>query len=249
MTQRPIGFPQSWLTDQGYFKCVARGCEQVWKTQKEIQGCGRHNNLLNCRNIYPNSTAMIGGARLPFYCNINILTEETGPQTKTDHSILLAMNKQRKCPHCSDFTVKGHRSVKDLYKHEFDVHGREDTATISGFVKLLRKGLLEPEVTRSAFEPVHQRLLQKIMAWPDYYAPWGLANFWYIRDPDPIVNQWILESIITTPNQKEGQPLYYPMAPDEFLRDLPPQSNERQYLYNWAGMRSRLRQMYANGDI
>ena len=22
-----------------------------------------------CRNIYPNSTAMIGGARLPFYCN------------------------------------------------------------------------------------------------------------------------------------------------------------------------------------
>nr|AUW31073.1 hypothetical protein [Cladonia uncialis subsp. uncialis] len=225
MTQRPIGFPQSWLTDQGYVKCVARGCEQVWKTQKEIQGCGRHNHLLN------------------------ILTEETGPQTKTDHSILLAMNKQRKCPHCSDFTVKGHRSVKDLYKHEFDVHGREDTATISGFVKLLRKGLLEPEIARSAFEPVHQRLLQKIMAWPDYYAPWGLANFWYIRDPDPIVNQWILESMITTPNQKEGQPLYSPMAPDEFLRDLPPQSNERQYLYNWAGMRSRLRQLYANGEI
>ena len=224
MAQKPTGFPRSWLNDQGHVKCVARGCYWVWKTQSEVKG-GRHNHLLN------------------------IVTDGQGPQTATDHSILLAMNKQRKCPHCYDFSVKGHRSVKDLYKHEWDKHGKEDTATISGFVRLLRYGLLEPEVAHLAFEPVHQRLLQNIMASPDYYGPWGLANFWHIKDADHSVNMWVLESIITTPNQKDRNPLYYPMAPAKFLSDLPPQSNKRQSLYNWGGMRSRLRQMYANGEI
>ena len=225
MAHKPTGFPPGWLNDQGHVKCVARGCHWVWKTQYEIQGRARHYHLLN------------------------IMTDDHGPETKTDHSILLAMSKQKKCPHCYDFTVKSHRSVKDLYKHELDVHRKEDTATISGFVKLLRKGLLEPEVASLAYEPVHHRLLQNIMASPDYYGLWGLANFWHIGDPNPSVNMRVLESIITTPNQKEWKPLYYAMATHKFLSDLPPQSNKRQHLYDWAGIRSRLRQMYAKGEI
>ena len=223
MTHKPKGFPPSWLNDQGHVKCVARGCQQVWKTDDEIRW--RRNHLQD--------TLMHGH----------------DPQTKTDHKILLAMDKQRRCPQCLDFTAKSRRTAKDLYQHELKKHGREDTATISGFVKLLRYGILEPEVAWLAYEPAHQRLLQNIMASPDYYGPWGLASFWHIRDPDPDVNMVVLELIITVQNENEDKPLYYPMAPHKFLSHLPPQFNERQHLYDWDGMRSRLRQRYANGKI
>ena len=220
MTHKPKGFPPSWLDDQGNVKCVARGCDQVWKTPDELRV--RHKHLQY------------------------ILAPET---TQTDHNILIAMNKQRRCPHCHGFPVKGNRSVNALHDHELKKHDREDTATISGFVKLLRYGMLEPEVAWLAYEPAHKRLLQKLMASPDYYGPWGLANFWHIKDPNPDVNMSVLELIITVPNEREDKPLYYPMPPDKFLDHLPPQVNERQRLYDWAGMRSRLRQRYANGEI
>ena len=219
MTHKPKGYPPSWLDDQGNVKCVARGCDKVWKTTDELRV--RHGHLQN----------------------------NVAPETVTDHNILIAMNKQRKCPHCHDYPVKTNRGVNDLYQHELKKHGREDTATISGFVKLLRYGILEPEVAWLAYEPAHQRLLQNIMASPDYYGPWGLASFWHIRDPDPDVNMVVLELMITKPNENEDKPLYYPMAPDKFLSHLPPQFNERQHTYDWAGLRSRLRQRYANGEI
>ena len=221
MTHIPKGFPSSWLNDQGHVKCVARGCDQVWKTPAELRFRHRHLHLQDI----------------------------LAPQTETDHNILLAMNKQRKCPYCHGYPVREGKSVTDLHQHVLKKHGREDTATISGFVKLLRCGKLEPEVARLAYEPIHQRLLQGIMVSPDYGGSWGLAKFWHIGDKDPRVNMRVLESIITTPNQKEGKPLDYPMKSDDFLRDLPPQFIERQIAYNWAGMRARLRQMYANGEI
>ena len=222
MADRPTGYPRSWLNDQGHVKCVARGCRQVWRTKDQIQGRARHYHLLS------------------------ITTYEA---TETDHNILLAMSMQKKCPHCSNFTLRNHRSIKDLYKHELNAHGTAYTSTISMFVVLLRDRALEPEVAHMAYEAVHQRLLQKIMAWSEYHGPLGLANFWHIRYPDHRTNMRVLESIITTPNEKEGKPLYYPMAPNKFLSDLPPQPVKRQIDYDWAGMASRLRQMYANGQI
>lgn len=225
MADKPTGYPRCWLNDQGHVKCVARGCHQVWRTKNEIRGRTR-------------------------YCHLrNGTSDEHGPHTATDHSILLAMSMQRKCPRCSDFTLRNHRSIKDLWKHELDVHGTEYTSRISVFVVLLRDRALEPEVAHMAYEAVHQRLLQKIMAWSEYHGPLGLANFWHIRYPDHRTNMRVLESIITTPNEKEGKPLYYPMVPTKFLSDLPPEPVKRQIAYDWAGMGSRLRQMYANGQI
>ena len=223
MSDAPIGFPQSWTDNQGHVKCVARGCDKVWTTNKDLRG--RFNHWDEAKEPL--------GARLL--------------ETRTDHKILLAMSRQRKCPHCENFTIG--RTIKELYRHELHHHHSNDTGTISGFVKLLRKGLLDLEITRMAYEPVHERLLQRIIAWPRFHGH-GLARFWHLQNLDGSFNVLALEGIITVPNQKQGRPLSYPMKPDKFLSDIPPEYDQRrQHAFDYAGMWTQLREMYANGTI
>ena len=223
MADKPVGFPTSWLDYKGHVKCVARKCNHVWTTNSDARWRNRHWHQ-------------------------NYMTIE-GPEVFTDHKILNAMNKQTKCPHCQGYQINTKRqSIKELYEHELVVHGSEDTATISGFVKNLRNGRIEQTVALLAEKHVHQRLLQKIMSWSGWDGPRGLAKFWHIK-PHSYHSAKDLESIIMTPNQNNGRPLYHPMTPYEFLIDLPPQNMPRQIEFDWAGKRSSLKQMYDNGEI
>ena len=241
MADKPTGYPPSWMNGEGHVMCLARTCRHVWKTNGEMQH----------RPVHLRSTVLLPGQGLEMF---------------TDHQILLAMDKQTKCPDCGEIIVKENWTVKYLHQHMKVAHGKEDTATIPGFVKLLRKGLIEPAVAHLAYEPVHQRLLQKIMAWSEWPGDLGLAKFWGIEDyelgkfcDDEDVNHEIyarkLEQKITIPNQKKGKPPNYPMAPEEFLpdqpltRDLKHSDFLRQVEFAWDGKRSSLKHMYDSGEI
>ncbi len=167
---------------------------------------------------------------------------------ETDHQILLAMEKQTKCPKCNGFTVKGDMDIKDLWSHEKEKHDSEDTATISAFVKLLREGKIEPEVATVASEPVHHRLLEQIVTWPGLRGA-GLAKFWHLQNPDKSIDTGLLETIITYPNQQAGRPLSYPMKPAEFLSSVEPEYNLRHSGYDYENKWKELKEMYAKGEI
>ena len=215
------------MNGEGHVVCVAHHCDRVWKTNQEAYWRHKH-----WERGSPNE----------------------GPYRKTDHEILWAMNEQRICPHCFLYEINSTQSIKDLYEHEMEVHESEDTATIPGFVKLLRKGRIETEVRDLAKEPVHQRLLQKIMSWSGYHGPRGLAKFWHIESPDHEANMQKLEEKLTTPNRNMGREPYHPMTAEEFLSNEPllldgSPEHRRQRDFDWGGKRMCLKQWYDDGVI
>lgn len=173
------------------------------------------------------------------------------PETKIDHGILWAMDKQRWCPICFDWEFL---SIKDLYDHEMAVHKSESTATIPGFVGHLREGhILDLEVTKLAHEPVFQRLLEGIIAWSEYvivgHVPLGLKKFWNVSGSHESQKQAIVLQI-RGPNQMLKRPDNYPISSKEFLSDkLALNSDPTHLMYDWAGMRTRLLQIYEKAEI
>ena len=214
------------MNNEGHVKCLARDCTYVWKTQASMRD--RSNHL---RGTYG-----------------------FGPARLTDHAIILAMNKQKKCPKCL-YTVDYNQSIKYLYEHERVKHQSQDTARIEGFVVLSRTGLLEPDVVRLAEKSVHQRLLQTIMACDFYHGRSGLAAFWGIEGKDDKTSMEAIEQKITTTNKNMGRPPWHPMRPDEFLSDEPlsldlsTEDYIRQMDFNWSGKRASLKEMYDVGKI
>ena len=233
MANKPTGYPDKWMDDDGNVKCLARNCNYVWQTQAAMK----------YRSTHLTATHPLG----------------LGPERPADHTILLAMTKQKRCPHCMTIIIvgqNGRRTYKDLHQHEWNEHEKkEDTATIEGFVVLARRGLLEPEVVRLAEKAIHQRLLQMIMACDNYHGPSGLAAFWRIEDRDVQTSMEIIEQKITTTNKNLGRPPWHPMTPEEFLSeeplslDLSSDDYIRQMDFNWSGKRASLKEWYTVGEI
>ena len=230
MANKPTGYPEKWMDVDGNVKCLARNCNFVWQTQA----------AMHHRTAHLTATHPLG----------------LGP----DHTILLVMTKQKRCPHCMETIINGQngrRSYKVLHQHEWNEHDKkEDTATIEGFVVLARRGLLEPDVVRLAEKSIHQRLLHMIKACDIYDGPSGLAAFWGIEDADHKTSMEIIEQKITTTNKNLGRPLWHPMTPEEFLSeeslsvlDLSTDDYIRQMDFNWTRKRASLKEWYAVGKI
>ena len=233
MADKPIGYPEKWMNEDGNVKCLARNCNFVWQTQTAMIYRNHHFSAARASN--------------------------QEPEKPTDHTILLAMSKQTRCPHCmSIITVGEHgwRPYKALHQHEWSEHKKDDTATIEGFVVLSRKGLLEPDVVRLAVKSIHQRLLQMIMACNFYGGSTGLAVFWGIEDADYKTSMETIEQKITTTNKIMGRPPWHPMTPEEFLAEEPlsvlglsTDDYIRQMEFDWVKKRASLKHMYGVGEI
>ncbi|KAK0508978.1 hypothetical protein JMJ35_008349 [Cladonia borealis] len=221
MADKLSGWPQSCSNDEGHLMCVARKCGKVFTTGDEARARSEHLREAS-------------------------IAHGQDPETKIDHGILWAMDKQRRCPWCLDFEFS---SIKDLYDHDRLDHKFESTATIPGFVWHLREEHIEEDVAKLAYEPVHQRLLHGIMAWSEYLGELGLQLFWHSGGSQEDQKKAIVLQI-RGPNVLEGRPDNYPMSSKEFLSDKSAMYiDPRHRHYDWAGKRSRLLQMYENAWI
>ena len=162
------------------------------------------------------------------------------PETETDHLLLLIFMEQDKCPYC-DWRMTARQDIRDLFIHELREHQTENTADLAGFVRLVRRGLLD-QLGRAAEKLVYWRFVQNLQTDPNY----GLISrfFHYAEDKLPVE----LASTLLF-NRPPGRPVHYPIIHEDFLMHLVPTNHPREIEFRWREIWNDLRQRYRNGWI
>ena len=219
-------WPLSWYIPEdkdspARLKCIARGCDHIFKTNTDIRYRWNHwqNNSLYQR------------------------------EKSTDHAILRALNNQKNCPYC-DYNIN-HKglTIRDLFQHEWDNHGTNNTTNIHGIVTLVRQGLFRT-VTPELQQMVFERMCQILKTIPEYRVmlnychlpPYTIGeNFKYLLAPEEFRPRIPSDAL---------PPYYTPFPAETFLSHLEPNPfNTWAAELDWERHWRNLRILYSYGMI
>ena len=202
-------------------KCIARGCNYIFKTNTDVRYWFNHWQHFSYYNT----------------------------EMSTDHAILRALNNQKHCPYC-DYNIN-HKglTIKDLFRHEVDIHGATNTTNIHGIVILVRQGLFRT-VTPELQQMVFERMCQILKTLPEYRV---MLN--YCRLPPDTIGENMKDLLAPEelrPRRPEDPipPFYTPLPEENFLSHLEPKpdddwAKELDWKMHW----NNLRIMYTYGLI
>lgn len=137
MPPAPIGgWPNHWYTNGAHthIACQARGCDVVFGPD-DFRQRGTHYRIKS------HSADVI---------------------TRSDHSILLAINSQWKCAHCEYHN----QNLQTLLAHEQTQHGTSHMSTVQGYLHLMRQGVAVDRA-HTCRDSVYKRLMDNIWNSPD----------------------------------------------------------------------------------
>ena len=220
-------WPESWYIPANKdlpkrLTCIARGCDHIFETSTDIRYRWNH---------WQNSST-------------------SKREMTTDHGILRALNAQRNCPSC-DYTFNSNHGpgIRDLFQHEMDVHGTNNTTSIEGIVTLVREGRFRnvtPELQQLVFERMCQILKTtfeyRVMLNYCNLPPYTIGeNFKTLLSPERLRPRGPLDPI---------PPWYIPIPAHDFLMYLAPNPFDlRAFQLDWETNWNNLREMYAKGII
>lgn len=213
------GWPDHWYTDASHTHifCQARGCDKVFN-EDEFVWRDRHYR-----------------------------TESQNPfsTSRSDHDILLAINEQYKCVHCSYHD----KDLQNLLAHEETKHGTSKMSTVQGWLYLLRRGVAV-NGSRAYEDPVYERLLDNI--WNSPHREYRNRLLFRVYPELLPKDAWeggmwrYLDPILAHQNIQSGRPHANVILAEHFLIHLRPESGD---LLAWRDTYHELRARYAEGSI